>query len=58
LLTLFFAARWSSRPTDTPASTFFGRPSACMEAEQLGRLRDILEAARLISSYVAGRRGR
>jgi uncharacterized protein with HEPN domain len=25
-----------------------------MEAEQLGRLRDILEAARLISSYVAG----
>ena len=25
-----------------------------MEAEQLGRLRDILDAARLISSYVAG----
>jgi uncharacterized protein with HEPN domain len=25
-----------------------------MEADQLGRLRDILDAARLISSYVAG----
>ena len=35
-----------------PASTFWLLPCACMETDQLGRLRDILEAARLIATYV------
>ena len=35
-----------------PASTSWPLPCACIQTDQLGRLRDILEATRLIASYV------
>jgi len=38
----------------SPETTFSRRPCSCMDADQGGRLRDILDAARLICSYVAG----
>lgn len=37
--------RWRSRRTTLRASTFWPLPCACMEIDQLGRLRDIFEAA-------------
>jgi uncharacterized protein with HEPN domain len=38
----------------SPGSTSSQRLCSCMDADQVGRLRDILDAARLICSYVAG----
>ena len=38
----------------SPESTSSRQPCSCMDADQIGRLRDILDAARLICSYVAG----
>lgn len=40
-------------PNRYAPSTFSAPPSGSMETDQLGRLRDILEAAKLIASYVA-----
>ena len=50
---MFSVVAWSSPRTAMPASTFSAPPSGSMETDQLGRLRDILEAAQLIASYVA-----
>lgn len=50
----YCAHLWRNRPIIFPASTFFPPLFVCMEADQLGRLRDILHAARLIASYVKG----
>src|SRR5262245_5449627 len=44
---------WKDRRTALHATTFCPARFACMDVEQLGRLRDILEAARLIARYVS-----
>src|SRR5271165_2928519 len=56
----WWAARWISscvlhsrnRRTVLHGSIFYLLRSAFMEADQLGRLRDILQASRLIASYM------
>ena len=39
-------------PNRSPANIFYLPRSVSMEADQLGRLRDILKASRLIASYI------
>jgi uncharacterized protein with HEPN domain len=46
------AGLWRNRQTVLHGRTFWPPPYACIKAEQLGRLQDILNAARLIGSYV------
>jgi len=50
---LFCAIRWKTLPIASPESISWPTPCAYMETDQSGRLRDILEAARLIGSYIS-----
>lgn len=49
---------WNNRRTALPANIFSPRPSVSMQADQLGRWRDIWNAARLIASYASQGRDR